>query len=156
MRLVTVVLALLLIPLLAVSAGAIYMEGQAPPVDDGQYHILAADSGLSDDAIGDVAPVAVDDVTPVAVDDATPTLYTANSIGKFPTCGIGCNVGRYASGPIVTKVFIPPVSCKSFCPTVNCFVGCNTGCGKIPTGIGNIGGLPQSCYAPIMNVMIPA
>lgn len=46
MRLRSVVIALLLIPLLAVSAGAIYIEGQAPPVDDGQYHILAAESGM--------------------------------------------------------------------------------------------------------------
>ncbi len=46
MRLRSVIIALLLIPLLAVSAGAIYIEGQAPAVDDGQYQVLAAETGV--------------------------------------------------------------------------------------------------------------
>lgn len=45
MRLGYIVLVLLLIPLFAMSAGAIYIEGQAPPVDDGEAYILAAASG---------------------------------------------------------------------------------------------------------------
>lgn len=48
MRLRSIVIALLLIPLLAVSAGAIYIEGEAPVVADGQYQILAAETGVSD------------------------------------------------------------------------------------------------------------
>lgn len=44
MRLRSLVVALLLIPLFAMSAGAIYIEGQAPP-DDGLMHIMSASTG---------------------------------------------------------------------------------------------------------------
>lgn len=61
MRLRSVIIALLLIPLLAVSAGAIYIEGQAPAIDDGEAHILAAETGVDSvpvPALYDEGPVA--------------------------------------------------------------------------------------------------
>jgi hypothetical protein len=44
MRLKLLVLAILLVPLFASAAGAIYIEGQPIP-DDGMMHILAAETG---------------------------------------------------------------------------------------------------------------
>lgn len=44
MRLRSLIMVLLLMPLFATAAGAIYIEGQAPP-DDGLPHILMAESG---------------------------------------------------------------------------------------------------------------
>lgn len=68
-------IALFIIPLIAVSAGAIYIEGQAPP-DDGQMHILAAaDSPGTDEAVPlDSAPVDGGDIIPISA--IAPSGYT--------------------------------------------------------------------------------
>jgi hypothetical protein len=58
--------------LLAVSAGAIYIEGQAPVVDDGQLHILAAESGISPGSV----------VTP-SDEVLVPTAYTSGPIKRY-------------------------------------------------------------------------
>ncbi len=47
MRLRYLILVLLLVPLFAATAGAIYMEGQAPQVDDGNAYLLAASTGMA-------------------------------------------------------------------------------------------------------------
>lgn len=68
-------IALLILPLIATSAGAIYIEGQAPP-DDGQMHILAAeDSPGTDGAVPiDSAPVGDGDILPISAIE--PSEYT--------------------------------------------------------------------------------
>jgi hypothetical protein len=68
-------IALLILPLIATAAGAIYVEGQAPP-DDGQMHILAAEDGLStNDAVPlDSAPADGSDIIPISAME--PSGYT--------------------------------------------------------------------------------
>ncbi|HTY91229.1 MAG TPA: hypothetical protein VMC84_08645 [Methanocella sp.] len=101
MRFRTIVLALLLIPLLAVSAGAAYIEGQAPPAaGDGTMQIMADDGGV---------------VSSGAVSD--PVLYTAMSDGAVadgnlvmtPTCGN----------------FVVPSWCSNYCPPCYSCPSCN-------------------------------
>jgi hypothetical protein len=45
-RVISILLALLLVPLFAAAAGAIYVEGQTTP-DDGMMHIMSADTGTA-------------------------------------------------------------------------------------------------------------
>jgi hypothetical protein len=98
-RLRSIVVALLLIPLLATAAGAIYVEGvdgqTVPTVDDGAYHILAADSSpgvasssdagmsvLPVDAGGDVyVPVA--DISGIGIGLDTPVSYDVGPIKRY-------------------------------------------------------------------------
>ncbi len=84
MRLRSILIALLLIPLLAVSAGAIYIEGQAPVVDDGEAHILAAETGVGP------APV--------------PTLYDEGQVAIPYTTG---PIKRYLSDDPNDYVLVP-------------------------------------------------
>jgi len=103
-RFISLVLALLLIPLFAASAGAIYIEGQAPQTyDDGQMHIMAAESGLTGDA-----PV--------------PTLYDENAAGEpidavpisatvtLPASGASGLNGRVPSMFTVPTISVPQLS----------------------------------------------
>ena len=68
-------IALLIIPLIATAAGAMYVECQTTP-DDGQMHIMSADDGLStNDAVPlDSAPADGGDIIPISAME--PSGYT--------------------------------------------------------------------------------
>ena len=104
MRLISLVLALLLIPLFAASAGAIYIEGQAPQTyDDGQMHIMAAESGLAGDA---PVPTLYDENTAGEPIDAVPISATVT----LPTSGVSGLNGRVPSMFTVPTIGGPRLS----------------------------------------------
>ena len=95
--------ALLSLPLIAVSAGAIYLEGQAPP-DDGQMHILAAESGLATDGAVplDSAPAGDGDIIPISA--MAPSAYTVSPA-----------ISSAMFSDVPTKLIVPSALIKN-CP----------------------------------------
>ena len=98
--LIVLSIALVIIPLIATMAGAIYIEGQTIP-DDGQMHILAADEGQG---AGDAASQ-----DPVPLDNGNNSLISAMipSENTFPQLSSTSPIISFMSLP--TQLNIPSV-----------------------------------------------
>jgi hypothetical protein len=98
-------IALLIIPLIGAVAGAMYVEGQAPP-DDGQMHILAAEDGSGTDAVPVAETIDDNSISPISAMEPLGATFPATPTTAFPADAVIPSVSIKNSSGLSTEVVV--------------------------------------------------
>lgn len=96
---------LLIIPLIGAAAGAIYVEGQAPP-DDGQMHILSAEDGPGTDAVPVAGTIDDNRISPISAMEPSGNTFPTTPITVFPADVVIPSVSIKNNSGLSTEVVV--------------------------------------------------